>query len=333
MRYLTTAQEHFDRDDLALVSYHMGIGNLDRVIAAYGGERPSYVRLFFDSTPLRHVAAWRLLAGFGDDSSTYYWRVLAAKEIMRLYRDDQGTLARRDELQTNKASAEEVLHPEDETKVFGDPDDVAQAREDGDLAALPTDPARLGFRHRPAHGRAGARSWTASPSSTGRCGPRRCARRDGWAPGRADLGRPGPLTMTSAVRGQRYQDLLLQDNIEATSQYSLHTTGYAFDVLRRYRGRAQAVGVPVPPRPPPGAEPHRLGPRAGGDPYHGRERRRPAARYGRRRLIERYTCARRRANSGRPLVSSWSRGRGRPTSSASPSSAGADVRTSTRPPR
>jgi hypothetical protein len=33
----------------------------------------------------------------------------------------------------------------------------------------------------------------------------------------------------------------VEGNIEATSQYSLHTTGYAFDVLRRYRGRAQAV--------------------------------------------------------------------------------------------
>jgi hypothetical protein len=54
-------------------------------------------------------------------------------------------------------------------------------------------------------------------------------------------GVPGPLTMTSAVRDQRYQDLLVEGNIEATSQYSLHTTGYAFDVLRRYRGRAQAV--------------------------------------------------------------------------------------------
>jgi hypothetical protein len=47
--------------------------------------------------------------------------------------------------------------------------------------------------------------------------------------------------MTSAVRDQRYQDLLSARNVEATSRYSLHTTGYAFDVLRRYRSHAQAV--------------------------------------------------------------------------------------------
>ena len=51
-------------------------------------------------------------------------------------------------------------------------------------------------------------------------------------------GVPGPLTMTSAVRDQRYQDRLVATNIEATSQYSLHTTGYAFDVLRRNFARA-----------------------------------------------------------------------------------------------
>ena len=50
-----------------------------------------------------------------------------------------------------------------------------------------------------------------------------------------------PLTVTSTVRDQRYQDELVRRNIQATSAYSLHTTGYAFDVERRYRNRAQAV--------------------------------------------------------------------------------------------
>jgi hypothetical protein len=47
--------------------------------------------------------------------------------------------------------------------------------------------------------------------------------------------------MTSAVRDERYQALLADSNPEATSEYSLHTTGYAFDVLRRYPSRSQAV--------------------------------------------------------------------------------------------
>ena len=241
VRYLTAAQEHFGRDDLALVSYHMGIGNLDRVIAAYGGERPSYVRLFFDSTPLRHAAAWRLLSGFGDDSSTYYWRVLAAKEIMRLYREERGTLQRRDELQTNKASSEEILHPEEETKVFQAPDDVEKARDDGTLAALPASPARLGFR-------IDRRMGELAPKLDRQAELYRALRPEAlraaeWmGPLVARIsGVPGQLTMTSAVRDQRYQDLLVEGNVEATSQYSLHTTGYAFDVLRRYHGRAQAV--------------------------------------------------------------------------------------------
>jgi hypothetical protein len=70
----------------------MGIGNLQRVIAAYGGGSPSYARLYFDSAPDRHAAAWRLLASFGDESSLYYWKILAAERLMRLYRTDPSAL-------------------------------------------------------------------------------------------------------------------------------------------------------------------------------------------------------------------------------------------------
>ena len=80
----------------------------------------SWARLYFDSSPARHAPAWRLLASFGDDSQTYYWRVLAAREIMRLYRHDRSELRRLIVLQNNKASAEEVLHPPDSTERFED---------------------------------------------------------------------------------------------------------------------------------------------------------------------------------------------------------------------
>src|SRR5204862_1426615 len=99
----------------------MCIGNLEAVLRDYGSGDVPYVRLFFDTTPLRHAAAWRLLSSFGDDSSTYWWRLLAAREIMRLYRSDRAELARLDELQTNKGSAEEGLHPRHRTQVFQEP--------------------------------------------------------------------------------------------------------------------------------------------------------------------------------------------------------------------
>jgi soluble lytic murein transglycosylase-like protein len=110
-RYLRTARERFGRDDLAVVSYHMGIGNLENVLAAYGDEDASWVQVYFDATPLNHPRAYRLLSGFGDDSASYLWRVYAAREIMRLYRDDPDELRRLARLQTGAASAELVLHP------------------------------------------------------------------------------------------------------------------------------------------------------------------------------------------------------------------------------
>jgi len=92
VRYLRLAKERLGRTDLAVVSYHMGIGNLQRALALYGETDIPYAQLYFDSTPLNHAAAWRLLYGLGDDSSTYLWRLLAAKRLMKLYRTDRAAL-------------------------------------------------------------------------------------------------------------------------------------------------------------------------------------------------------------------------------------------------
>jgi hypothetical protein len=114
-RYLATAQHKFGRADLAVVSYHMGMGNLEtvkRLYGAQGGESdPSYARLYFDSTPLRKPRAYELLSSLGDDSSTYLWRVLAAKEIMRLYRNHPKQLARLAALDRVAGAAARRLHP------------------------------------------------------------------------------------------------------------------------------------------------------------------------------------------------------------------------------
>ena len=108
-RYLKLARERFGREDLAFVSYHMGIGNLEGVLKRFGGGPRPYAQLYFDSTPLRHRAAWERLAAFGDDSSNYYWKLGAAMQIMRLARRDPARLARTAALQTSGDSARAVL--------------------------------------------------------------------------------------------------------------------------------------------------------------------------------------------------------------------------------
>jgi len=92
VRYLKFARRTLGRTDLAIASYHMGVGNLQRALKLYGADDIPYTQLYFDSTPLSHAAAWRLLYGLGDDSSTYLWRVLAAKRLMALYRTDRAAL-------------------------------------------------------------------------------------------------------------------------------------------------------------------------------------------------------------------------------------------------
>ena len=135
-RYLKTAMDEFGREDLAVVSYHMGIGNLQRVLGAYGQADASYAQLYFDASPDSHPRAYHLLAGLGDDSKTYFWRVLASREAMRLYRGDRGKLERLTELQAGAASGELVLHPPDRTHAYETQDDIDAAVDGGELRTV-----------------------------------------------------------------------------------------------------------------------------------------------------------------------------------------------------
>jgi hypothetical protein len=60
------------------------------------------------------------------------------------------------------------------------------------------------------------------------------------AAGVHEISGSGRLTVTSTVRDRSYQEFLIRRNIQATRDYSLHTTGFAFDILRRYKNKRQA---------------------------------------------------------------------------------------------
>jgi hypothetical protein len=240
-RYLDFARARLGRDDLAIVSYHMGVGNLQHALAGYAKRAVPYAQLYFDSSPLRHPRAWRKLASLGDDSSTYLWRVLAAKRIMALYRSDPAALAREAVLQSHKASAEEILHPRASTTVYADPDAVQKARASGELRDLPAgELARDGLRIDPRMGSL-ARRVGQSPLLYRALRPPALAVLEAIGAGTQAIARTGPLVVTSTVRDERYQRVLAATDIEATHAYSLHTTGYAFDIARVYRSRAQAL--------------------------------------------------------------------------------------------
>jgi hypothetical protein len=240
-RYLTIARERLGRDDLAFVSYHMGIGNLQDVLSAYGAERPSYAQVYFDSTPTRHTAVQRRLAAFGDDSSNYLWKVHAAREIMRLHREQPDELARQEQLQTAKNSAEEVLHPPESTPRFGTPAALRAAWDEDEIRAFPHDPVRTGLARDPRMGELAPRI-DAIPALYRGLRPEALAMALYiGAQTRAYAGGDGPLTVTSTVRDVEYQSRLVRGNEEATRNYSLHTTGWAFDIAREYRSKRQAL--------------------------------------------------------------------------------------------
>ncbi len=251
--YLEIAGERFGAEDLAVVSYHMGIGNLETVLRAYSGageqgpigelvaaERLTYARVFFESTPSSHPEAYELLTGFGDESSQYLWKVLASKRILELHRDDPERLAETAELATAKATLEEVFHPQPETDVFDDPGEISDALDDGELAAMPFEPG-LGWVPDDSIGELAA-ELDQEPQLYRALRPEALATLS-YLAGLVLLesNEPAPLEVTSAVRDRSYQELLVGVNPEATSEYSLHTTGWSFDIRRDYASRAQAA--------------------------------------------------------------------------------------------
>lgn len=234
VRYLGIAQRQFHRSDLAFEAYHMGIGNLRQVLGDYDGGIPvSYARLYFDVAPDRHGAAFRLLAGFGDESSLYYWRLLGAESVMRLYRRAPGALRRLAGLQTAASSNALVLHPPDRTPAFADAGALSAAYQSRTLVPLPANTAALGLGVDRAMG-------------AGSGAPRALYR--GLRPGALRLlialaarvrglaGGAGPLEVTGAVTDQAYVR-------RAGVGYPASSTGWGLRLSRHYVSAAQASAL------------------------------------------------------------------------------------------
>ena len=252
VRYLTEAGDRFGREHLAVVSYHTGIGNLEGILRAYSGRSSGpigtvvdeddldYARVYFDSSPVRRREAWQRLASLGDDSETYYWRVLAAREIMGLFRDGPAELERLARLHGRGPSAELLLHPPGVTPRFAEPDDLVSALERGALRPLPNEPARLRFRIAPTIGRLAVR--TGEDPTAYRTLRGRAIRLLRYLAARVyELsGEATPLTVTRAASDEASARSLAPSTPEEATHSSLHATGYSFDVRRRYGSGTQA---------------------------------------------------------------------------------------------
>lgn len=252
VRYLDEGRRWFGREDLAVVSYHMGIGNLESVLRAYSARETDpideivdedlldYARVYFDSSPVRNQGAWERLSSFGDDSQTYYWRVLAAREIMRLYREDPGRLERLSALHGRGPSEELVLHPSNVSQRFATPDDLEGAVARGVLRPLPSDPARERFDVDPSLDRVTA-GLAADPAAFRALHPQALAVLRYMARQVYELsGEERPLMVARAAYDVASGSLLTPPDLDEATHASLHATGYSFDVRRRYGSGAQA---------------------------------------------------------------------------------------------
>jgi hypothetical protein len=214
VRRLERARRALGRLDLAVASYHLGVRPL--------AHARSYASFYFGTT---------LKGTYAD----YYWKVLAAERVLRLYRHDRAALRYEQRLQLRKSSAEEVLHPRTTTPQFRTPIAIAHAWHRHYLVTIPRNSARTHIR---------------ISRSLGELARVLHQNRRLYATLRPQalevllyighqMRRWRPLLLTSAVRDDRYQRLLTTMNPAATRAYSMHTTGYAFDIRRSFSSGAE----------------------------------------------------------------------------------------------
>jgi hypothetical protein len=230
----------------------MGIGNLQDVIAAYvrprklTGSTPktvkrygiTYARLYYDSSPIRNPNAYRRLYRLGDDSRHYLFKLDAADTIMRLRSAGSDLLERIAELQTAKASAENLLRPPDRFPAYEDSADLRRAYDKGELIALPNEPRRLGYKIDRGMGSLARRIKERKPLFRG-LRPEALATLLYITKEVRRIAGGSHLKVTSTVRDLKYQNALIGVNSQATRSFSLHTTGFAVDVSRDFRNERE----------------------------------------------------------------------------------------------
>jgi len=243
VRYLEIARERFANDELAVVSYHMGIGNLENVISTYESEEPDpgadpipYAELYFNSSPLDHPETWDLLASFGDESSEYLWKVRAAEGIMRLYRSDPAQLRELEDHHGGGPTGEQAFHPLDSTETFEDAGELEDAYSDGLVVPIPESP-ELGIEVDEAISRL-------APDADAVL--YRGLRTEAlvtliYLAGRTrEVNGGGALRVTATVRDRAYEAELAERDSSAGEHSPLHATGWSFDVARDYESDEQA---------------------------------------------------------------------------------------------
>jgi soluble lytic murein transglycosylase-like protein/uncharacterized protein YcbK (DUF882 family) len=214
--YIAAARTVLGHEDLAIEAYHVGISALRDTRATYG-------ELYFGSNRV-------------DD---YGLKVVAAERVMNMWRHHRSALAFEAAQQARKNSAEEYMHPFASTRRFGKPAALLRAEQHHVLKMIPVDTKTT---HVVISGTLGAEA-----RKLGRARRLYRALRPQALAVLMYVGRRvhelsgarKPLILTSAVRDNRYQGVLQHVNANAAHSYSLHTTGYAFDIARNYANDRQ----------------------------------------------------------------------------------------------
>lgn len=89
-KFLSVLKKQFGGEDFAIAGYHMGPGNMSKVLNLYGVPGKSWGEIVVSASPYKHPNTNAFLYGHLDDASwSYYFRVQAAIRARKLWESDK----------------------------------------------------------------------------------------------------------------------------------------------------------------------------------------------------------------------------------------------------
>lgn len=254
--------ESLGRVDFSIAEYHMGWGYLTTALSLYSGQSVdyknvrkvvgelSYPQVFFNNTPRYKAGLYNFLGRLADYSPTYYFRIMAGLDLLKLYRQNPAKYEAEWKKYQPKFPNHEVT-PNRMWSYYG-PDDVARlgiadlpalqaAWKNGRIKTLPNASAKLGVNIRTTSKSPIAerdlknRQWYmgSEPATLG------CLLYIAYELRQLQGNAFVPLETNSLVRHLKYQDALGGRNTNARTQLPTHALGKAFDLPRTNLNRQQ----------------------------------------------------------------------------------------------
>lgn len=258
----------YGRSDFEVAEYHMGAGNMLSVLSLYTGEKVdsknaaeiirrkklTYPLVFFNNTARYKKDLYSYFGRLADYSPTYYFRIQAAYDLLKIYRQQQGSYAAileqfRPKFDDKEESPNRMwsYYGQADVKRFSilNLDQLKTEWKHGRIVPMPNQPDRFGVRIRTsgespiAEKDPANRQWYlgSEPATLG------CLLYLAYELRQFESMAFRPLETNSLVRDVMYQAKLSRGNSVARTELPTHVMAKGFDLPRKVMSAGQLADL------------------------------------------------------------------------------------------